>query len=83
MTRRTSLGVRGRKGGRVALGLRTYRPASPPSADIAPPGGAPVRPFYIDPRTHSPAAVADRLWAAVAEATGTAAAPAAGGGAPA
>lgn len=36
---------------------------------IAPPGGAPVRPFYIDSRTQSAAAVADRLWTAIGEAT--------------
>lgn len=35
---------------------------------VAPSDGAPVRPFYIDPRTHTPFEVADSLWRVVEEA---------------
>ena len=41
-----------------------------PCADIAPPHGAPVRPFFIDAATHTPFDVANKLWAAIGEAHG-------------
>ena len=47
------------------------RPATPRlRADIAPPKGAPVRPFRVDPAALSPCAVADALWDAVGAAHG-------------
>jgi hypothetical protein len=38
------------------------------SADIAPPGGAPVRPFFVDAKTHTQYEVAERLWGAIGDA---------------
>lgn len=43
-------------------------------ADIAPPGGAPVRPFSVDPRIKSTYEIADELWAAIGDAHGVGAA---------
>ena len=42
-------------------------------ADIAPPDGAPVRPFHLDPRVTTPKGIADALWARIGEASGAAA----------
>lgn len=39
-------------------------------ADIAPPDGAPVRPFHLDPRLSGPKDMADQLWARIGEASG-------------
>ncbi len=44
-------------------------PALPP-ADVAPPHGAPVKPFHLDPRALSEKAIADALWASIGEAYG-------------
>ena len=42
-----------------------------PFTDIAPPGGAAVRPFFVDGATHTPFEVADKLWAAIGDAYGS------------
>ena len=43
-------------------------PVSACTADVAPPGGAPVRPFHIDAKTHTPYEIADRLWRTIGDA---------------
>lgn len=50
--------------------LPSARPPPCPSADVAPPHGAPVKPFHIDPRALSEKAIADALWASIGEAYG-------------
>jgi hypothetical protein len=41
-------------------------------ADVAPPGGAPVKPFHFEPRVMSDKAIADSLWVSIGEAYGLA-----------
>lgn len=55
---------------RALLGCAVFRCAVSVVADIAPPDGAPVRPFHVDPRFNTPKEVADKLWDAIGAATG-------------